>query len=65
MVPTVVAVKDGRIVDRIAVYMTLVGVIQVEAVPTVLAVKDGRIVDRFVGLKDDDVLQSFVEKLTV
>ena len=38
--------------------------IQVEAVPTVLGVKAGKVVDRFVGLKDDDVLEIFIEKLT-
>ena len=37
---------------------------QVEAVPTVLAMKDGKIVGKFVGLKDDEELKSFVNRLT-
>jgi thioredoxin 1 len=32
-------------------------------VPTVLGVKNGKIMDRFIGLQDDDQLQTFVEKL--
>ncbi|KAJ8319500.1 hypothetical protein KUTeg_004591 [Tegillarca granosa] len=32
-------------------------------VPTVLGVKNGKIQDRFVGLKEDDLLNTFVEKL--
>ena len=37
---------------------------QVEAVPTVLAIKDGKIVGKFIGLKDDEELKSFVNRLT-
>ena len=35
----------------------------VEAVPTVLAMKQGQILDKFVGVKDNDQLASFVNKL--
>jgi len=33
---------------------------QVRAVPTVMAFKEGKVVDGFMGLKDDDQLNSFV-----
>ena len=33
------------------------------AVPTVVAVKGGKVVDKFVGLKDEDQLGAFVNKL--
>lgn len=36
---------------------------KVQAVPTVLAVKGGQVVDKFVGMKDDDSLQSFINAL--
>lgn len=35
----------------------------VQSVPTVLGVKNGKILDKFIGLQDDDQLQTFVEKL--
>ena len=35
----------------------------VQAVPTVIAFKDGKIVDKFIGLVDEDKLDSFVTKL--
>ncbi|KAM4717379.1 thioredoxin, mitochondrial isoform 1-T2 [Anableps anableps] len=35
----------------------------VSAVPTVIAMKGGDVVDRFVGIKDDDQLDSFVSKV--
>lgn len=35
----------------------------VQAVPTVVAFKDGKVVDKFVGLIDEDKLDSFVTKL--
>lgn len=35
----------------------------VQAVPTVVAFKDGQMVDKFVGLIDEDRLDSFVSKL--
>lgn len=35
----------------------------VSAVPTVLAIRGGDVVDRFVGIKDDDQLDSFVSKV--
>ncbi|XP_029014638.1 thioredoxin, mitochondrial [Betta splendens] len=35
----------------------------VSAVPTVIAMRGGDIVDRFVGIKDDDQLDSFVSKV--
>ena len=35
----------------------------VQAVPTVIGVKNGEIVDKFVGLVDEDVLGSFIQKL--
>ena len=35
----------------------------VSAVPTVVAVKEGKVVDKFVGLKDEDQLGAFVNKL--
>ena len=37
----------------------------VQAVPTVMAVKDGQVLDKFVGLVDEDKLDSFVKKLYV
>lgn len=37
--------------------------LQVSAVPTVLAIRGGDVVDRFVGIKDDDQLDSFVSKV--
>lgn len=36
---------------------------QVSAVPTVIAMRGGDVVDRFVGIKDDDQLDSFVSKV--
>ena len=36
---------------------------QVSAVPTVISFKDGSPADKFIGLKDDDQLDSFVAKL--
>ena len=33
---------------------------QVRAVPTVMAFKEGKVVDGFMGLKDDDQLNSFL-----
>ena len=51
--------------DTFSVYVYCVYfILQVEAVPTVLAMKNGKIVDKFVGLKDDDGLANFVNKLT-
>lgn len=35
----------------------------VSAVPTVIAMRDGNIIDQFVGIKDEDQLDSFVNKL--
>lgn len=35
----------------------------VNAVPTVIAVKNGEIVDKLVGVADEDVLTSFINKL--
>ncbi|KAG9350482.1 hypothetical protein JZ751_026848 [Albula glossodonta] len=35
----------------------------VSAVPTVIAMRDGNIIDQFVGIKDEDQLDSFVGKL--
>lgn len=35
----------------------------VSAVPTVLAIRGGDVVDHFVGIKDDDELDSFVSKV--
>ncbi|XP_066531231.1 thioredoxin, mitochondrial [Hoplias malabaricus] len=35
----------------------------VSAVPTVIAMRDGDIIDQFVGIKDEDQLDSFVKKL--
>nr|DBA18247.1 TPA: hypothetical protein GDO54_016519 [Pyxicephalus adspersus] len=36
---------------------------EVSAVPTVLAVKDGMVVDQFVGVKDEQQLDAFLNKL--
>lgn len=36
---------------------------QVSAVPTVIAMRGGDVVDQFVGIKDDDELDSFVSKV--
>lgn len=35
----------------------------VGAVPAVLAIQDGKVVDKFIGLKDEDQVDSFVAKL--
>ncbi|KAG1966932.1 thioredoxin, mitochondrial [Pimephales promelas] len=35
----------------------------VSAVPTVIAMRDGDVIDQFVGIKDEDQLDSFVKKL--
>jgi len=35
----------------------------VSAVPTVIAMRGGDVIDQFVGLKDDDQLDSFVGNL--
>ncbi|XP_036399036.1 thioredoxin, mitochondrial-like [Megalops cyprinoides] len=35
----------------------------VSAVPTVIAMRDGHVIDQFVGIKDEDQLDSFVGKL--
>nr|WHL45720.1 thioredoxin [Phascolosoma esculenta] len=35
----------------------------VEAVPTVVGFKDGKVVDSFVGLVDDDKMETFIQKL--
>lgn len=37
--------------------------LQVSAVPTVIAMRRGDVVDQFVGIKDDDELDSFVSKI--
>ena len=37
--------------------------LQVSAVPTVIAMRGGDVVDHFVGIKDDDELDSFVSKV--
>ncbi len=37
--------------------------LQVSAVPTVIAMRGGDVVDHFVGIKDDDELDSFVSKI--
>jgi len=37
---------------------------QVQGVPAIFAIKDGRVVDKFVGLKEEDIIEGFVEKLT-
>jgi len=36
---------------------------QVSAVPTVIAIRGGDVVDKFVGIKDDDELDSFVGRV--
>lgn len=35
----------------------------VQSVPTVLGIRNGKVLDKFIGLQDDDQLQTFVEKL--
>lgn len=35
----------------------------VGAVPAVMAIKDGKVVDKFIGLKDEDEVDTFVAKL--
>lgn len=37
---------------------------EVSAVPTVIAMRGGHIIDRFVGIKDEDQIDSFLGKLT-
>lgn len=37
--------------------------LQVSAVPTVIAMRGGDIVDQFVGVKNEDELDSFVSKI--
>lgn len=38
---------------------------QVSSIPTVVAMKNGKTVDQFVGVKDEDEIQTFVDKLLV
>lgn len=38
-------------------------IFQVKAIPTIYGVKNGKVVDSFTGVKDDDELRAFVEKL--
>ncbi|XP_060071757.1 thioredoxin, mitochondrial-like [Ylistrum balloti] len=35
----------------------------VNSVPTVLGIKNGKVLDKFIGLQEDDKLNSFIEKL--
>ncbi|XP_069124937.1 thioredoxin, mitochondrial-like [Argopecten irradians] len=35
----------------------------VNSVPTVLGIKNGKVQDKFIGLQEDDILDSFIEKL--
>lgn len=35
---------------------------EVEAVPAVIMFKDGQVIDRFLGLKDEDQINSFLDK---
>lgn len=42
---------------------TVAGQYNVSAIPAVFAIKNGQVVDQFVGLKDDDQLDVFIEKL--
>ena len=37
--------------------------IQVKNIPTVIGVKNGKVQDKFLGYQDDDIVNSFVEKL--
>lgn len=37
--------------------------IQVESLPTVIGFKNGRKINKFIGLQEDDAIDSFVEKL--
>lgn len=37
--------------------------LQVSAVPTVIGMREGHIIGQFVGLKDDDELDSFVSQI--
>jgi len=36
---------------------------QVSAVPSVLAIKDGKVMDKFVGLQEENRIESFVNEL--
>ncbi|KAJ8363452.1 hypothetical protein SKAU_G00122830 [Synaphobranchus kaupii] len=36
----------------------------VQAVPTVIAIRDGHVIERFVGIIDEDQIESFMGKLT-
>jgi len=36
----------------------------VGAVPAVMAIKDGKVVDKFIGLKDEDQVDTFIQNLT-
>ena len=38
---------------------------QVSSIPSVFAIKNGKTVDQFVGVKDEDEIQAFVDKLLV
>ncbi|KAK3600887.1 hypothetical protein CHS0354_019236 [Potamilus streckersoni] len=63
---TIIAGKKGKVIlakvdiDENADIAMRYGV---QAVPTVLAIKNGTSIDKFVGLQDDDQVQTFVEKL--
>lgn len=38
----------------------LIHMFQVSAVPSVIAVKDGKVVDKFVGLQEENRIESFI-----
>ena len=37
--------------------------LQIQAVPTVIAIRNKTTTDKFTGMQDDDVLETFLEKL--
>ncbi|KTF94445.1 hypothetical protein cypCar_00039716 [Cyprinus carpio] len=52
-----------RLEKAIAKQKGRVTMAKVSAVPTVIAMRGGDVIDQFVGIKDEDQLDSFVEKL--
>ena len=64
----VVAKQHGKVVTAkagIDDHTDLAIEYEVSAVPTVLAIKNGDVVDKFVGIKDEDQLETFRKKLIV
>lgn len=64
--PLVESTKSYRasvLILLVLFYNRILICLQVSAVPTVIAMRGGDVVGQFVGIKDDDELDSFVSKI--